>query len=95
MRLLDINFDLRCENAVRTNIDNYNLFFFYNPFVGEVFKQTIKNIYQSFTKHRRNIFIAYGNPFEHEVIMSYGFNLYKQLSIDLYDPLFNIYQIGK
>lgn len=92
---LDINCDLRCEDATITNIDDYNLFFFYNPFRGRVFDQVIKNIYNSYSRNKREIFIVYGNPFEHEIVMKYMFILYKQIRVDLYIPHLNIYRLGE
>ena len=95
MKILGIRSDLRCENAVDTNIDVYNLFFFYNPFTGKVFDKVINNIYENYRKHQREIFLVYGNPFEHETVMKYGFSLHKQIRVDLYDPILNIYRLGK
>jgi len=96
LRELGIEADLVNGNALDCNIDNYNCFFFYNPFRGKTFEKVIEKIEKSFQNYPRNIYLVYGNPFEHgTVIKNNVFSLYKQLTVDLYDPLLNIYTISK
>ena len=94
MEALQIDCDLINGNAAECEIDDYNCFFFYNPFYGSVFEKVICNIEKSFEKRRRNIYLVYANPFEHKTVIKNGmFRLYKQIRADLYDPLLNIYRI--
>lgn len=94
LRELQIDCELINGDATKCNIDNYNCFFFYNPFNGEIFGQVIQNIEKSYREHPRTIYLIYGNPFEHvQVIRNGYFQLIKQMRVDLYDPLLNIYKI--
>ncbi len=93
MEILNVPCEIVCGNAMDyTDIDDCNVFFFYNPFGGDVFRKVIKNIEDSIGRRKRKVYIAYGNPFNHEEVIKNGiFKLYKQIPVDLYDPLFNIY----
>jgi len=64
--------------SILHDIDNYNCFFFYNPFVGTVFKKVIENIEDSYKRNNRRIYLIYGNPFCHKSVVENGlFRLYK------------------
>lgn len=94
MRELGIECDLLNEDATKCNIDGYNCFFMYNPFSGSIFNKVIKNIQDSFSNNRRDIYLVYANPFMHQDVVKDGFfKLYKQIRTDLSDPLLNIYVI--
>ena len=84
-----INMDATLVNIV---LDNYNCFFFYNPFHGDIFDKVIENIKESYERKPRTMWIIYANPFEHKRVVSGGFfKLFKQIEVDLYDPILNIY----
>lgn len=93
MKILNVPCELICGNACEYHdIDEYNVFFFYNPFGGEVFEKVISNIEKSVRQKPRKMFIVYGNPFNHKAVIAQGvFRLVKQIPVDLYDPLLNIY----
>lgn len=96
LRELGIKADIINGNAMECGIDEYNCFFFYNPFRGKTFEKVIGRIEESFRRVPRNIYLIYGNPFEHKTVVKNGlFSLHKQLVVDLYDPLMNIYKISK
>lgn len=77
------------------DIDRYSIFFLYNPFGENILLKVADNILNSYERRKRNIFIIYGNPFFHEALLSKTrISLYKQVRVDLYDPLLNIYSIG-
>ena len=93
---LGIKADVVNGNAMECNIDEYNCFFFYNPFRGKTFEKVINRIEESFNNFPRDIYLIYGNPFEHKTVLKNGvFALHKQIIVDLYDPLLNIYKISK
>lgn len=93
---LGIEADIDNGNAMECDIDEYNCFFFYNPFRGKTFEKVIGRIEESFRRMPRNIYLIYGNPFEHKAVVKNGvFSLYKQLIVDLYDPILNIYKVTK
>lgn len=96
LRELGIEADIIHGNAMECNIDEYNCFFLYNPFRGKTFEKVIGRIEESFQRIPRTIYLIYGNPFEHQAVVRNGvFSLYRQLVVDLYDPLLNIYRIVK
>lgn len=91
---LKIVCNLLNQDATECNIDDYNCFFFYNPFGGSVLKKVISNIQNSYINNKRRIYLVYANPFAHRIIIEDGFfRLYKQIRTDLWDPLCNIYLI--
>lgn len=89
MEILNIPCDLILGDARTCNIDKYNCFFFYNPFRGDLFREVIDGLERSYYRKKRKIYLVYGNPFEHQV-----FRLFKQIPVDLYDPILNIYTIN-
>lgn len=92
MKELDIDCSLLNEDATQCDIDEYNCFFFYNPFGQSVLKKVLSNIQKSYMNNKRRIYLIYANPFLHKCIVEDGFfKLYKQVRTDLYDPLLNIY----
>lgn len=92
MRKLNIDCDLLNGNATECGIDDYNCFFFYNPFGESVLKKVLDNIQKSFVRRRRKLYLIYANPFSHKEVIQNGlFKLHKQIRTDLYDPLLNIY----
>lgn len=94
METLKIECSLLNGDAAECEIDAYNCFFLYNPFHGSIFEKVIGRIEESFLKHRRRIYLVYANPFEHKTVIKSGrFRLYKQIRVDLFDPLLNIYRI--
>lgn len=94
---LGIKCDLFNQNATEfTALDGYNVFFMYNPFQGGLFETVINNIEKSFVRKGRNIYLVYANPFCHKIVLKNGyFKTYKQMLIDNYDPILNIYRIEK
>lgn len=76
-------------------IDEYSIFFLYNPFGENGVRKVIHNIFESKKRRNRDIFLVYGNPFYHKAVVEGGkARLYRQVRVDLYDPLLNIYKIG-
>ena len=52
-----------CADAAKfEDIDEYNYFYFYNPFRGELMQQVIEQIRKSYTRNRRRITVIYLNP---------------------------------
>lgn len=66
----------------------------YNPFSAQVLIPVIHNIEASFERNPRDIYLVYGNPFCHDEMERTKFKLIKQIKVNLYDPLLNIYKIG-
>lgn len=94
MAELEIDCNLINQDATECKIDDYNCYFFYNPFGGAVFKKVIHNIQDSYKNNKRKIYLVYANPFCHRTVIEDGFfKLHKQVRTDLYDPLCNIYII--
>lgn len=96
LKKLGIECMLLNQDARECEIDDYNCFFFYNPFTGRIFKEVIEKIQDSYLRDRRKIYIVYGNPFCHRSVVEDGyFKLHKQVRTNLYDPLLNIYTVGE
>lgn len=84
------------DAAKYQDIDDYSIFFMFNPFGAEVLTPVLHNIENSYCRRKRNIFLIYGNPFWHRtVIKESRFQLIKQIRIDNFDPLLNIYALRK
>lgn len=91
MKELSIDCQIENMNATKVNVDDYNCFFFFNPFKGEIFGKVIDNIICSYQRKPRKMYLIYANPFEHKQVIKSGFKLFEQVPIDCIDPLLNIY----
>lgn len=96
MKALQIDSDVVIGDATEFNeLDDYSIFFLYNPFGEKSIQKVISNIKDSLGRRNRDVFLVYGNPFYHDAIMESGdISLYSQIRVDLYDPILNIYRIG-
>ncbi|MEZ3518134.1 MAG: class I SAM-dependent methyltransferase [Lachnospiraceae bacterium] len=64
-------------------LDKYNLFWMYNPFLGKTFEHVVQNLEKSFLKKRRKMYVIYANPFCHEMLVSNGiFKFSKTIKTD-------------
>ncbi len=94
---LGIECDLYNQSATECNaLDDYNIFFFYNSFQGELCQIMFNNLEKSYERCNRNLYLVYANPFCHRMVLKNGyFKLYKQMLIDNFDPILNIYRIDR
>lgn len=77
---------------IREELDQYNYFFFYNPFQGDTFKRAIQNVEASFRRRNRKITIIYSGPYCHSDVVEHGvFQLTKQIYTDYSVRNVNIY----
>ena len=90
---LGISADIYEGNAMDfTEIDQYNVFYFFNPFGGNVFRKVINNIENSIKNNPRRVHIIYMNPTCHKMVIENSvFRLDKQLYVACGDPLANFY----
>ena len=98
MKALSIECNLLYGDAAECDdiLDEYNCFFLYNSFRGKTFEKVISNIEESSRRCSRNVYLVYANPFQHKAVLKNGyFKLHKQMRIDHYDPILNIYKIEK
>lgn len=95
MKELNILADIITGDATEyKDMDGYSIFFLYNPFGEKGVRKVMKNILESRERRNRDIFVVYGNPFYHRAVIEDGrVQLYRQVKVDLYDPLLNIYKI--
>lgn len=63
-------------------LDAWDCFCLYNPFVGEPFKIFIDSLIASVARNRRTIYVAYGNPIEAFYLFKVGFELKKRILTD-------------
>ncbi len=87
------NAELMCNDARDVqDIDSYNYFYFYNPFVGTIFQRVIDNIVESYRRNVRKMRIIYVNTVCHDMIVDSGiFRLEKQVEVGHWYPMANIY----
>ena len=93
MDVLGVPANIICGDATQYNdIDSVNVFYFNNPFMGNLFESVINNICDSYRRTKRRIHIVYLNPVCHKVIINSGiFSLVKQIYVDVGDPIANFY----
>lgn len=72
MRKLGIrNVEIKCCDAAEfRDLDEYNYFYFFDPFPCVVMKEVMDNIEKSVSRHPRKVTIIYLNPFCHDLIGS-------------------------
>lgn len=70
MRKLRIrNVEIECCDAAEfRQLDEYNYFYFFDPFPCVVMKEVLGNIEKSILEHPRKVTIIYLNPFCHELL---------------------------
>lgn len=77
---------------VKSELDEYNYFFMYNPFHGETFRHVIDNIEESQKRRKRRITLIYSGPYCHMEVIAHGiFKLSKQIYTDYSVRKVNIY----
>ncbi len=96
MKSLQIDADVITGDATDyEGFDDYSIFFLYNPFGEESIKKVVSHIKDSTIRKTRPAFLVYGNPFYHKAVIEIeAVSLHKQVRVDLYDPLLNIYRLG-
>ena len=61
--------------------DDVTVVYFYNPFEGEIFTDTIDKICASLAKNPRELRVIYANPVMHDYLIQNGFRITKRASI--------------
>ena len=75
-------------------LDSYNYFFMYNPFVGETFRMAIRHMEESADRNPRRITFIYTGAWLHRDVVAGGrFKLAKQIYTDSWIRYANIYTI--
>lgn len=68
---------------ITKQLDDYNYFFMYNPFLGQTFENVVKNLEKSFQRRRRKMYIIYSGPYCHDMLVRSGiFNFSKAIKTD-------------
>jgi len=76
-----------------SEIDSYNYFYMYNPFVGETFRAVIRQLEASWQRKPRVMTLIYSNPFCHASVVAHGiFQWTKTIPADFYIPDVHVYQ---
>ena len=60
-------------SKIENKLDKYNWFYYFDPFSGDIFKQTIIHICESIQRKPRKVHIININPKFHEIIKDSGF----------------------
>ena len=70
------NVEIICDDVTKLSIAaTMNYFYMYNPFGSKTMNKVLDNIFISYEKKQREIYILYKNAVEHELIISKGFKL--------------------
>lgn len=93
MKVLEVPAKVICGDATTYyDIDDINVFYFNNPFMGGLFEKVITNIETSLKRKYRRIHMIYLNPACHKTVINNGvFELKRQIYVDVGDPLANFY----
>lgn len=86
------------DNAlnIKEELDRYNFFHMYNPFVGETFRGVIKNLEDSYLRNRRKMFLLYSGVTCHTDVIHNGyFRLTKRIDNDYWNKYTNIYVLDE
>jgi 16S rRNA G966 N2-methylase RsmD len=90
---LENRVNIYTADAATWNYDEYDIFFFFEPFHAEVFRTVINRILETLEKHPRTLTIVYVWPRSHGVFMESGrFKVVKKLYCSLKDHETYIYQ---
>jgi len=75
------NIELFCMNVLDfKNYEEYDIYYFYNPFPQPVFKKVLENLIENNKKNKKPIYIIYIYATCHSLIMKSGyFNLIKKI----------------
>lgn len=86
---------IKCENAIFfSEYDKYDLFYMYDPFRGETFKQLMHILGNIAEKSNKERILVYANPWEHKEVVNEGGKLIDQLEGDWFTRMVNIYKFG-
>jgi SAM-dependent methyltransferase len=67
------NVEVICGDATTySDIDDFNYFYFFNPFAGNIFETVIQNVIASAKRAPRPVTVIYCNPRCHDLIMETG-----------------------
>jgi len=76
-----------------SDVDGYDYFYLYNPFVGETFRGVIRQLEASHWRKPRVMTLIYSNPFCHQSVIEHGvFRRTKTIPADFYIPEVHVYQ---
>ena len=80
-------------SKLTSEIDGYNYFFMYDPFEGKQFEMVVKNLTDSYKRHKRKITIIYASPQCDSVLQNAGgFALTKKIEANCMEyPGINVY----
>lgn len=74
-------------------LDEYNWFYFYNPFDEIILKKCAENIAQSYRRHKRKVHIIFFSPKDYACIEETGvFRLTNQFTIDMRQRVVGIFE---
>ena len=78
--------------SLTTELDEFNYFFIYNSFQGELFRKMMHNLEESYKRKKRKITFIYSGPYcHHEVVKNNIFKFSKQIYTDYAVKRVNVY----
>ena len=95
MRKLQLNVDCIHANAVEFDrYADYDVFYFYNPFGKQVFKEVIHKIKASQVQRKRDIWAVYYHPVFGNLFEKAGFSLWREIQDTTRDTTTKIYALS-
>lgn len=92
MRKLQLEVDCIAADAVEFDrYQDYDVFYFYNPFGAATFQQVINRLVESQDQRNRDIWVAYYHPVFGQLFEEAGFQLKKELRDATRDTVTKIY----
>jgi 16S rRNA G966 N2-methylase RsmD len=77
---------LSTDATLYQDYDNYDHFFFFDPFAAEIFRLVVNNILESLNKRSRKLTVIYSRPTSHHIFMETGrFEVIKKIHCSMKD----------
>ena len=81
------------DAKIFNDYDEYNYFYMFNPFGGDIFSSCARNIKQSVSRKPRKIRLIYHNPVYHDILISMGYSVEAKLPRVSYITEINVYTL--
>jgi len=85
MRKMNVDAEIiHADAMIYDDYDEYNYFYMYNPFGGEIIQNVIQSINNSITKIPRDVHVIYCNPVYGDMFIQAGYKIEKSFRKNLF-----------